>query len=90
MPILTWNLLSVAMGDQAYDQFRSFASSWFGTLILSSLTWSILQHFASGMRHLVMDLGKGFKVKSSNRTALATYIFSFLMTVILWTIISLR
>ncbi|AYM14715.1 MULTISPECIES: succinate dehydrogenase, cytochrome b556 subunit [Agrobacterium] len=89
-PILTWYLLSIAMGEQAYDQFRSFASSWIGTFVLFGLTWSILQHFASGMRHLVMDFGKGFKLKSSNRTALATYVFSFLLTVILWTVISLR
>ncbi|MCP1845948.1 succinate dehydrogenase / fumarate reductase cytochrome b subunit [Bradyrhizobium sp. USDA 4524] len=85
MPLLTWYLLSVAMGPNSYRQFESFAGSWFGTFVLFSLTWCVCQHLASGLRHLILDLGFGFENRTSRRSAIATFAFSLTMTVVLWT-----
>lgn len=84
--LLIWFLVSAASGPEAYQYFISFTSSWFGTLVLFSLTWCVAQHFASGLRHLFMDAGYGFNLQTSTKTAKLTYVFSTLVTVILWTV----
>lgn len=90
MLILTWFLVAVAAGPEAYDTFVGFASSWFGTFVLFSLSWCVAQHLASGVRHMFMDVGAGFDLRTSARTAKLTFAFSLTMTVIFWTILTLK
>lgn len=82
--VLTWYLWSVASGPQAFDAFASFAGSWFGKFVLIGLTWSLIQHTASGIRHLAMDLGFGFAVPTARVTALSTFLFAAALTGLIW------
>lgn len=90
LPMLAFYLLSIAQGPEAYSRFLDFSRSWIGTVILFGLTWCFCQHFASGLRHLFMDTGKGLHLQASNKTARATYVFSFGMTLVIWIAVSLR
>lgn len=90
MPLLTWWLLSLANGPDAYAQFTNFAKSWVGTYILFGLSWCFFQHFSSGLRHLVMDIGTGYDLKTARNGALATFVVSTLFTLGFWTVLALK
>lgn len=82
--LLTWWLMSIAGGQDAYSAFDSIASSWIGLLVLIGLTWAFFQHLFSGLRHLVMDTGMGFELKGNKAGAIATIILSIGATVLIW------
>lgn len=87
MPMLTWFLVSLSLGPEAYAVFTTFAGGWLGYLILIGLTWAMFQHMASGVRHLFMDVGAGFGLITSRYSAAATFIFSITSTAAFWTYI---
>jgi succinate dehydrogenase / fumarate reductase cytochrome b subunit len=84
-PLTVWWLWSLSEGPTAYAWFTSFARSWFGTFVLFGLSWCFFQHLASGLRHLVMDLGAGYSLKTARNGALATFAVSMLLTLGFWT-----
>jgi succinate dehydrogenase / fumarate reductase cytochrome b subunit len=90
MPLMVWWLWSLADGPGAYAQFTAFARSWVGTYILFGLSWCFFQHLASGIRHLVMDIGAGYDLKTARYGALATFVASTLMTLGFWTVAALK
>ena len=81
---LTWWLMSVAEGGQAYSRFTEVATHWVGVVVLVGLTWAFFQHLFSGIRHLVMDAGLNFELKSNKRSAIATIVASVLCTAAVW------
>ena len=84
LAVLTWWLLAIADGPQAYGQFTAVAGHWFGKLVLIGLTWAFFQHLLSGIRHLVMDAGRGFELHTNKRFAILTIVGSLLLTALVW------
>ena len=84
LAVLTWWLLAIADGPQAYGQFTAAAGHWFGMLVLIGLTWAFFQHLLSGIRHLVMDAGRGFEIHRNKRFAVLTVVGSLLLTALVW------
>ncbi|WP_446740756.1 succinate dehydrogenase, cytochrome b556 subunit [Sphingomonas sp. CFBP 13733] len=88
--LLVWWLAAIASGDQAYATFVDvFTTDTGGLNILGyvigiGLTWSLLQHMMTGIRHLVMDTGAGFELKRNRMGARATIVASTLLTVAFW------
>lgn len=88
--LLVWWLAAIAAGDKAYAVFRdvfttsSGALNPIGWVVGVALTWSLFQHMASGTRHLVMDTGAAFELKTNRLFALATFAFSIAMTILFW------
>lgn len=89
-PLMAWWLWSIAEGPDAYAQFTSFATSWLGTFILFGLSWCLFQHFASGLRHLVMDVGAGYHPKIARNAALVTFAVSTVLTLGFWAALALK
>jgi len=87
LAILTWWMLSVAEGGEAYATFTTAATHWAGKVVLIGLTWAYFQHLLSGIRHLVMDTGHGFEIQGNKRGAIATVILSLLLTAAVWALI---
>ena len=58
--------------------------TWFWTLILVGLTWSFFQHMATGIRHLVLDTGAGYELRTNKTWALATMVGSVAATLLMW------
>ena len=48
------------------------------------ITWSFSFQILSEIRHLIMDLGYGFKIKTTNITGTLVIIFSFILTVLIY------
>jgi succinate dehydrogenase cytochrome b subunit len=81
---LTWWLLALAKGADAYGDFLAIAKTWVGVVVLIGLTWAFFQHLFSGIRHLVMDTGQTFDLRPNNAFALLTFVGSVVVTAALW------
>jgi succinate dehydrogenase / fumarate reductase cytochrome b subunit len=88
--LLVWWLVALASGAEAYANFvdvftvSSGGLNIIGYLVGIGLTYSVFQHMASGIRHLVMDTGANFELNSNKMSAQLTWGFAILMTVIFW------
>ena len=81
--IFFW-LLALNLGESNYELFLSIINSFFGKFILIGFTWSMCFHIASGIRHLVWDLGYGFEIKTANISGIIVIISSLVLTIIFW------
>jgi succinate dehydrogenase / fumarate reductase cytochrome b subunit len=69
--ILAWWLVCVSNGlDGGYGSFMALAATPVGELILFGVTWSLVYHFFSGIRHLAWDLGYGFDKTLAERNSM--------------------
>ena len=84
LAVLTWWLVALADGPEAYGRFVELAQHPVGLVVLVGLTWAFFQHLFSGIRHLVMDSGAGFELGTNKRYALLTILASILLTAVLW------
>jgi succinate dehydrogenase / fumarate reductase cytochrome b subunit len=84
LAILTWWLVAVAEGQDAYAQFTKIATSPVGLVVLIGVTWSFFQHLLSGIRHLVMDTGAAFELGINKTSAILTFVGSVVLTAALW------
>jgi succinate dehydrogenase / fumarate reductase cytochrome b subunit len=84
LAILTWWLVAIALGTDAYAKFVKVATHPVGLVVLVGITWAFFQHLLSGLRHLVMDTGAGFELDTNKRFAVLTLVGSVLLTAALW------
>lgn len=84
LAVLTWWLLALAKGADAYGDFAAIAQTWVGVVVLIGLTWAFFQHLFSGIRHLVMDTGANFELKANNTGAIATFVAAVVLTAAIW------
>lgn len=84
VPLFVWWLVAAASGPEAYETFYTVARSPIGYIVGIGLTLNFFQHVGSGLRHLWMDTGAGYEIQKAKKTALATFFFSVLMTIIVW------
>ena len=57
---------------------------FFGKFVIIFITWSFSFQVLSEIRHLIMDLGYGFEIKTSNLTGMIVIIFSFILTILIY------
>ena len=81
---LAWWLLAIAGGQAAYDKFAKVASHPAGLVVLAGLTWAFWQHLFSGLRHLVLDTGAGYELRTNRFWAVMTLAASLLATAVTW------
>ncbi len=86
LALLTWWLLAIASGAPAYEQFVAVAEHPLSIAVLIGLTWAFWQHLLSGMRHLVMDTGAGFELRTNRFFAVLTIAGSLFLTALTWAI----
>ena len=82
--ILTWWLMALALGPDAYATLTGAVHSPIGMVVLVGLTWSFFQHLLSGIRHLVMDSGGAFELGINKTSAVLTIVGSLLLTALVW------
>jgi succinate dehydrogenase / fumarate reductase cytochrome b subunit len=84
LAVLTWWLMAIAGGSDAYSSFAGAATHWLGKIVLIGLTWAFFQHLFSGIRHLLMDTGMGYELKANKAGANATIVGSIIATAVVW------
>ena len=81
--IFFW-LVVLSLGENNYELFLSIINSFFGKSILIGFTWSMSFQALSGIRHLFLDLGFGFEIKTANISGTIVIISSLIFTIIFW------
>ena len=84
LALLSWWLIALAKGGDAYATFEKAAQSPLGLVVLVGLTWSFFQHLLSGIRHLVTDTGAAFELGVNKSSAILTIVGSVVLTALLW------
>jgi succinate dehydrogenase / fumarate reductase, cytochrome b subunit len=79
-----WWLMAAASGAEAYAGFTGWATHWTGIVVAVGLTWALIQHTLTGLRHLVMDIGAGFEIERNKFWAAMTLAGSLVLTSALW------
>jgi len=75
---------SLLFGESNYEIIKVFLQSFFGKFIVIGITWSFSFQILSEIRHLIMDLGYGFELKTTNITGMVVIIFSFIFTILIY------
>jgi len=82
--VICFWIASLLLGETSYEFTKMFLNSIFGKFIILSLTWSFSFQILSEIRHLIMDLGYGFELKTSKITGLIVIIGSFVLTILIY------
>ena len=69
------------LGETKYEIINSLLNSIIGKFIILSVTWSFSFQALSEIRHLIMDFGYGFELKTSKITGLIVIFGSIILTV---------
>ena len=83
--ICLWASL-LLFGESNYQPINLFLNSFLGKFIILSITWSFSFQALSEIRHLIMDLGYGFEIKTTKITGLIVILGSLILTVIFYLI----
>ena len=73
-------------GESKFEFVNLFLSSLIGKFIVLGLTWSFSFQALSEIRHLIMDLGYGFELRTTKITGLIVILGSIILTVTLYLI----
>ena len=74
----------IFISENNHEMINLFLSSKIGKFIILGLTWSFSFQILSEIRHLIMDLGYGFELKTSKITGLLVIFGSLILTVIFY------
>ena len=73
-------------GESNYQFINLFLSSLIGKFTILGLTWSFSFQVLSEIRHLIMDLGYGFELKTTRVTGFVVIFGSIILTVVFYLI----
>ena len=82
--VICFWVFSLLLGEPNYEFIKLFLKSIFGKFIIISLTWSFSFQILSEIRHLTMDLGYGFEIKTTKITGLLVIFGSVILTILLY------
>ena len=71
-------------GESNYKFINLFLSSLIGKFFILGLTWSFSFQILSEIRHLIMDLGYGFELRTTKITGLIVIFGSIILTVVFY------
>ena len=93
MMSLIWWLSALSGGAESYAIFQSYAvdagdeatllqsmSNWFFRIAALLVVYAFFQHFFSGLRHLIMDMGAGFELTANRIWSQIVFVLAFLST----------
>ena len=76
----------IFVSENNHEMINLLLISKIGKFIILGLTWSFSFQILSEIRHLIMDLGYGFELKTSKITGLLVMFGSLILTVIFYII----
>ena len=71
----------LVFGESNYEFVNLFLSSLTGKFFILGFTWSFSFQILSEIRHLIMDLGYGFELRTTKITGLIVIFGSIILTV---------
>jgi len=74
----------LTLGETNYDLIEFFFKSILGKYFVIGLTWSFSFQTLSEIRHLIMDMGYGYELKTTRISGLAVIFGSFILTILIY------
>ena len=81
--ICLWASL-LLLGESRYETINSLLNSSIGKFIILGIIWSFSFQALSEIRHLIMDFGYGFEIKTTKITGLIVIFGSIILTVVFY------
>ena len=72
------------LGENNYLIIEKFLNSFLGKFLILGFTWSFSFQILSEIRHLIMDLGFGFELKTTKITGSIVIVGSVILTVLFY------
>lgn len=88
--VALWWLGALVSGPDAYTIFLGHASAWYGLVVLVGVSWSVIAHAVTGLRHFVLDTGAGYELTRNNLWATLSTLLGFVLTALFWAALLLR
>jgi len=88
--VLLWWLGALASGPAAYQTFATVATSPIGILVLVGVSWSVIAHTVTGIRHFVLDIGAGYELGANKLWANVCTAAGIVLTAVFWAALLLR
>ena len=74
----------LTLGEINYNLIESFFKSILGKFFVLGITWSFSFQILSEIRHLIMDMGYGYELKTTRISGLAVIFGSFIVTILIY------
>ena len=71
----------LVLGESNYEFINLFLSSLIGKFFILGLIWSFSFQILSEIRHIIMDLGYGFELRTTKITGLIVIFGSIILTI---------
>ncbi len=81
--ICLW-ISTLFLGETNYEYTKFFLNSFLGKFLILGIIWSFSFQILSEVRHLIMDLGYGFELKTTKITGFLVIFGSFVLTVFIY------
>jgi succinate dehydrogenase / fumarate reductase cytochrome b subunit len=88
--VLLWWLGALVGGADSYATFASIATSPLGLLVLVGISWAVIAHTVTGIRHFVLDTGAGYELTQNKLWATVSTVLGFVLTAVFWAALLLR
>ena len=75
-----------SFSEGSHEYIKLFLQSIIGKFFILGITWSFSFQILSEIRHLIMDFGYGFELKTTKITGLVVIFGSFVLTVSIYLI----
>jgi succinate dehydrogenase / fumarate reductase cytochrome b subunit len=87
--IVLWWLGALVSGPAAYATFVWAMNNPIGWIVLVGVSWSVISHTLTGIRHFVLDIGAGYELATNKFWANVCTIGGIVLTVVFWAAILL-
>ena len=81
LPVWLW---FIASGEEFYNCVNTIISAWYGQLFLFAVSFSLIFHTLSGIRHLIWDTGMNLDVSAAEKSGYLVIGLTILLTVLVW------
>ena len=82
--VICFWVFSLMLGESSFELIKLFLQSIFGKFIILGLTWSFSFQILSEIRHLIMDFGYGYELKTTKITGLLVIFGSIFLTILFY------
>ena len=82
--LMTWGLIALASGREAYECFIEFCLSPIGQILLFGWTGAFFYHLSTGIRHFILDSGLLFEKGTAAKSGWVVIASALVLTLGAW------
>ncbi len=82
--MVIWMLVAGASGFGAFETFTDFVGSLPGKVIVFGWSVAFFYHLSNGVRHLIWDTGRLFKIENAYRAGYIVLASTVILTALFW------